>query len=282
MIVAVGSGKGSPGATTLAALLGLCWPADRLVCELDPDGADLPYRLAGLDGRPLAASPSIATVAVESRPGSPARPLELFAQQTALGLPVIAGETSTVRFARLAPHLPAIAQAAAGWAGTVIADLGRLAPSSPAMALARAASTVVLVVRADTEGLGHLRERIEQLPAEISSEHRTPPVVGVVVRAERGGQQAASGRVAALLGSIGSPAPLLGVLADDPPGATRLWSGPWSRRLARSRLVGSARTITGRLLELAPELLEPAAAGPAEHTQQSPATAVAASVEASR
>lgn len=268
MIIAVGSDKGSPGATTLAVLLGLCWSGDRLVCEVDPCGADLPYRLAGGDGRPLAASPSIATLAVDARPGGLARPLELYAQQTALSLPVIAGEVSPRRFARLSPHLPAICQAAAGWTGTVIADVGRLQPWNPSLQLARTAAVVVLLVRADIESLGHLRDRVEELAADVGAERRLHSPVAVVVRAGRGEQRAAAGRVETLLASIGSPAPVVGVLADDRAAANRLWSGPLSRPVLRSRLWGSARAIVDQLRALAPEL---ALAGPDTAAGQSPA-----------
>ena len=67
VIVAVGSDKGSPGATTLATALGLVWPGDRLLCELDPRGADLPFRLMGANGQHMGGGP-VAGHAGDRRP----------------------------------------------------------------------------------------------------------------------------------------------------------------------------------------------------------------------
>jgi len=134
VIIAVGSDKGSPGATTFATVLALAWPGERVLCELDPRGADLPFRLMHADGRHLPAQPSIATLAVAARPGGVPPELAQFAQPTLLGVPVIRGEVSTRASSKVAPHLPGIAQLAAAWLGTVIADVGSLQPGNPALA----------------------------------------------------------------------------------------------------------------------------------------------------
>ena len=256
MIIAVGSDKGSPGATTLAVLLVLFWSGERVVCELDPRGADLPYRLAGADGRPLSLSPSVATLAVDSRPGSASRSPSVYGQPTRLGVSVIAGETSPARFAPLASHLPGIAAGLAAWSGTVMADLGCLQPWSPVLAVARAATVVVLVSRADTEGLGHLRERVQALAAEVGGPHRLRCPVAVVVRTDGEPPRPAVERVERLLVSVGSPAPVLGALVEDRPAAAALWSGQLSKRLHRSPLVASARSVAERLRVRFPEVSE--------------------------
>jgi hypothetical protein len=257
VIVAVGSDKGSPGATTLAVLLALFWPGDRVVCEVDPRGADLPFRMSGVAGGPLAASPSIATLAVDTRPGAAVRPVDIYAQQTSLGVPLVPGEVSAQRFSRLAPHLPAITMVAAQWPGSVIADLGCLQPWNPSLLLARSAAAVVLVTRADTESLAHLRDRAAELAEDVGGPHRLRTPVGVVVRAEQREERVAVGRVEKLLASVGSPVPVLGALADDPQGAAALWSGQVSKRTLRRPLFASAHALTLRLRGAWPQLSEP-------------------------
>lgn len=261
MIVAVGSDKGSPGATTLATVLGLVWPGERVLCELDPRGADLPFRLRRADGRHMPAAPSIATLAVAARPGGASARLEQFAQMSVLGVPVIRGEVSTRAAGKLAAHLPAIAQLAAAWPGAVIADVGTLQPGNPALVVAKAAGVVLLVMRASTEGLGHLRARVEELAEYVGDPGRERTSVGVVLVADARGEGAAARRTRALLDSIGSPAPLVGVLRHDPGGAAALWSGPLTRRLVRSGLVRSGERLVGEMWRLWPEAMGSAPAG---------------------
>jgi hypothetical protein len=258
VIVAVGSDKGSPGATTLVMLLGLFWAGERVVCELDPRGADLPFRLSSPDGRPLATSPSIATFAVDARPGLAPRPVDVYAQHTSLGLPVIPGEVSSHRFSRIAPHLPSVISVAAQWQGSLIADLGCLQQWNPALLVAKAATVVVLVTRADTESLAHLRDRAVELAAEVGGSHRMQTPLGVVVRCDGREERAAVSRVEKLLASIGSPAPVIGGVADDPAGAEALWSGHISSRALRRPLFASSRIVANNLRLLWPELSEPA------------------------
>jgi len=256
VIVAVGSGKGSPGASTLAVLLGACWPGERVVAELDPQGADLPYRVTAASGEPLAASPTITTLMVDSRPGAEGRPLLIYAQTAACGVPLLVGETSSTRFARIVGHLPAIGAVLAGAAETVIVDLGRLHLSSPVLPLARAAAVTVLVTRGDTPSLGHLREQVEELGGELGGPHRLRSPLAVVVRADRRDAAAAESRVGTLLASVGSPAVVLGVMPDDLAGVEALQVGAATRRVNRARLFAAGRAITSRLRASWPELTE--------------------------
>jgi hypothetical protein len=257
VIIVVGSDKGSPGASTLALLLGMGWPGERLVAELDPRGADLPYRVTAAGGQPLASSPTITTLAIDTRPGAPRRPLLIYTQPAACGAPLLVGETSANRFARIMTQLPAIGDAFAAWSGTVIADLGCVQLSNPTLPIARAAAVVVLVTRADTASLGHLRERVEEIGGEIGGAHRLRSPLAVVVRTEgRDGNQAQT-RVGKLLASVGSPATVLGVLPDDPVSAAAVCAGPPTKRLARSSLITAAGEISSRLRTTWPELCDP-------------------------
>jgi hypothetical protein len=256
VIIGIGSDKGSPGATTFAVLLARCWPTERVVLELDPRGADLPYRLTRADGHPLTASPSVTTLAVDTRPGSIARALEVYAQPTAVGVPVITGETSAARFARIIPHLPAITSAVTAWAGTVVADLGSLQPWSPALPVAMSATVVLLVTRSDTADLAHLRDRVEELAADLGGPHRLRTPLAVVVRADRRETDESRARVERLLASIGSPVPVLGVVPHDPVGVSALHSGRLSNRILRSGLFAHGYEIVSQLRHIWPELSE--------------------------
>lgn len=243
-MVAVGSNKGSPGASTLAVLLGMAWPGERLVCELDPRGADLPYRMKATEGHELLAGPSLAALAIDTRLESNRGPLLMYAQDTTVGVPLIVGEPSCERFSRLVPHLPAIGGAFVDWPGTVIADLGCVQPWSPTASLAGLATTVLIVSRADTESLGHLRDRAQELANQGSAPDQT---VGIVVRAPRTETRSAVRRVERLLASVGSPAFVVGPLGEDPAAAAALWSGAITGRFLRSDLFASARDVAERL-----------------------------------
>lgn len=266
MIVAVGSDKGSPGATTLATVLSLAWPGDRVLCELDPRGADLPFRLMHASGQHMPAQPSVAALAVAARPGGAPPALEQFAHPTVLGVPVIRGEVSTRASSKVAPHLPAIAQLAAAWPGTVIADVGSLQPSNPALVVARAASIVLLVMRPTTEGLGHLRARVEELAEYVGDPRRERTSVGVVLVADSRDEGAAVHRTRALLESIGSPAPVVGVFRHDPASAAALWAGPLTPKLIKSPLLKSAGQLVSELWRLWPETMGSVAWQPAPAT----------------
>lgn len=248
-MVAVGSDKGSPGASTLSVLLGMSWPEERVVCELDPRGADLPYRMKSVYGYELVAAPSLAALAIDLRFESGRHPLPVYAHDTTVGLPLIVGETSCEWFSRLVPHLQAIGGALADWPGTVIADLGCMQPWSPSVPLAALATAVLLVTRADTENLGHLRDRVEELAGQLGGPDRADCPVGIVVRAPRSEARSATRRVERLLASVGSPASVVGTLPDDPVATVALWSGEVTDRLLRSDLFTSARDLASRLWE---------------------------------
>jgi hypothetical protein len=266
VIIAVGSDKGSPGATTLATVLGMAWPGERVVCELDPRGADLPFRLMHASGQHMPAAPSVATLAVDARPGAAQPLLQNYAQPTVLGVPVIRGEVSTRAGSRVAAHLPSIAQLAASWNGTVIADLGSLQPSNPALVVAKAAAVVLLVMRASTEGLGHLRSRVDELSEYVGDPRRARTSVGIVLVEDSRTAGAAVTRTRALLDNIGSPAPVVGVFKHDPAAAAALWSGPLSKKIVKGPLARSGEELVRQMWQLWPEELGRAAYAPPTHT----------------
>lgn len=300
MIVSVCSDKGSPGVSTLVMALGLVWPAGPVVLDADATGGDLPFRLwtGGAAGRSrLAPTPSITGLATAARLGLTEAGPRPFAQDTSLGVPVIPGVLSADRFAGLNPLWPRLAGQLAAWPGTVLADLGRLQPGNPAVALARESAAVLLVSRADLESLAHLRDRAAQLSAALGDPRRTGPAVGVVVTGPTQGRRFALEQVRQVLASVGCPAPVLGFVAHDPRAARALWAGRVTRALAGSELVRSVKTVAGQVLATWPTLMptpiqEPApepAVAPAASEQQRvaaraaqpvtlPATAAAAAV----
>ena len=171
MIVSVCSDKGAPGVTTLATALGLVWPGERAVVEADTAGSDLSFRLrqnvSEFAPPHLAPDPSIAGLATAARLGLTAAGPLPFAQDTTLGVPVVPGVLSAERFRALRSLWPGLAPALARWRGTVLADLGRLHQGAPTVPVAQASTAVLLVTRADLEGLFHVRDRVAELAGMV-------------------------------------------------------------------------------------------------------------------
>jgi len=140
MLIAVGSGKGAPGATTLGLGLAALWPRpDAALVECDPAGGDLWARFGhhpepGLSGLAAAAGWE------GPIPG-------FFRQRLSVGADVvlaIPGDGAAASVLTLADRgLDALRQAAT--TSTVILDVGRLDHRSPAVALAAAADHVLLL-----------------------------------------------------------------------------------------------------------------------------------------
>lgn len=258
MIIAVGSEKGSPGATTVAAALAAAWPAPCLLLEVDPRGADLPLRLTRPDGTALMEAPSLVGLALAARDTAARPALDRYAQPTSMGVPVVPGEMSVRANARIAPQLPALAVAARDWPGTVVVDVGLLHSVNPALVMARAAACVLYVVRPTLEGFAHLRDNIGELAASVADPRRVRPAVGVVVVAAPREERAALNGARQLLEQLSAPALLAGAIAWDPPGAEMLWTAP-TKKSGRTPLTRSAATLAVKVAEMWPELTVPAA-----------------------
>ena len=257
MIVSVCSDKGSPGVSTLATVLGMVWPGLRAVVEADTAGSDLSFRLHPAADTPdshLAPDPSVAGLATAARLGLSAAGPVPFAQDTSLGVPVVPGVLSAERFRALRSLWPGLGQALAGWPGTVLADLGRLSAGGAAVPVAQASTAVLLLTRADLEGLFHVRDKVVELSGILGPGEGDRVRVGVVVTAPVKVRRAAIEQVEQVLASIGSPTPVLGCLAQDPAAAQALWAGVVTRRLAGSDLVRSARSVAESVLTTWPSL----------------------------
>ncbi len=257
MIVAVCADKGSPGVTTLAMVLGMVWPGERLVLEADPSGGDLAFRARHVEGGGLlAAEPTVLSLAADARTGLPDGTLAQYAQPTTVGVPVIHGPPGAAAFVPMRGLWPVVASEAARWSGTVIADLGRLQPGNAALPLAKAATAVLVLAQVSVESLYHLRERVQDLSAIIGDPSRERHPVAVVVAARRGDDRALT-QVRRMLDAVGSPIPVAGVLATDPAAAEALRTGEIRRGLDRSDLIRSAAELAGTLLTWWPQLADP-------------------------
>ena len=260
MIVSVCADKGAPGVSALATVLGLVWPGRRVVIEADTAGSDLSFRLrpvtgGGVLGGHLAPEPSIAALATAARLGlTESGPLP-YAQDTTLGVGVVPGVLSAERFRALSSMWPRVAAELAAWPGTAIVDLGRLHPGNPAIPLARASTAVLLLTRANLEGLYHARDRVAELSGTTGDPSRGRPSLGVVVTGELRDRRPSSEQVRQVLASIGSPVPVVGFVAHDPAGARGLWAGELTRRFVGSDLVRSVRGTAESVLSTWPELL---------------------------
>ena len=273
MIVSVCADKGAPGVSELATVLGLVWPRPRLVLEADCSGADLAFRLTHSDGdRLLDAHPSVLSLAADARGALPDGGVLRYTQPTSLGVPVLGGALSADGFAAMARLWPRVAELAAGWDGTVIADLGRFQPGDPATPIAKASTVVLLLARPDLAGLYHLRDRVAELAATLGDPAAERNPVAVVVRAQAGNAGKASvGQVRQLLVAAGSPIPVVGLFADDPAGVALLRAGQLTRRLLGSELVRSGQALAETVLSCWPQLLPPE---PTAATTAPPALAV--------
>jgi hypothetical protein len=230
-LLALAAAKASPGVTTTTVALAAVWPRPRavLVVEGDPAGGDLAARFG------LRAEPGLVTLAAARRGTATAATVAAHAQALPGGLRVVAGppaaEQATAALGLLGPELLA---GLAGLDGVdVLADLGRLDPSSPTLAAARAADLLVLVTRPVLAELQHLAYRAAALRQACRA------LALIVV----GAGPYPPGEVAGALG-----VEVVGVLPADPRGAGLLGGVPaGGAGLRRAPVVRAARTMVDAL-----------------------------------
>ena len=203
MIWVTASGKGAPGATTLAVLLAWCWPdpdRTRLVIEADPEGGVLAAR--GHDSSGLTHEPGLLSLAA-ARDGSTEARLHQHAQALGDGVELVPGPPGPAQAEACLRALGEHAASAVGRAEVnVVVDCGRLHPNSAALPWAIAAERTLLVVRPRLDEIVALRPFD---PLEVADQ------AGV---------------------------PLLGVVPDDPAAAAAVMQrGLDDRRLRRTGLV---------------------------------------------
>ncbi|MEM9131813.1 MAG: hypothetical protein AAF962_09385 [Actinomycetota bacterium] len=259
MLVAVASRKGSPGVTTLAALIGAYWHqpgATRLVLEADPSGGSLAARWSVAHG--LTWDPGLLALSTSRR----AMSLDL--------LPAVAQPVADDLWVAAAPPGPDQVEAGllrlgdAGAAGlaaahglVTIADCGRLRPTLASMVLARRAALTVLVCRPRLDEVHALVPAVAELRASGCT-------LGLACIGHRPYEP---DDVATSLG-----VELLGVVPDDERAAEALDLDGLAagRTLRRSRLVAEVSELVSRIQARCVELVGPLvpagpAAGPAVH-----------------
>jgi len=235
VIWATASGKGAPGATTLAVLLAWCWPdreRSRIVIEADPEGGVLAAR--GHDSAGLTHEPGLLSLAA-ARDGSIEERLQQHAQSLGDGVELVAGPPGP---AQAEACLRALGEAAADAIRradvSAVVDCGRLHPQSPTLPWARAAERTLLVVRPRLDEVVALRPIAERL-AVVGLD------VGLVCVGDRPFDPVEVAEQAAL--------PLLGVVPDDPVAAAAISRrGLGDRRLRRTRLVRAVERLAAALV----------------------------------
>lgn len=171
MLIAIGSVKGSPGATSLALALAARWPEPGgLVVEADPAGGDLAFRFGHHR------EPGLSALAADARGGGMGRELASYAQRVTVGVDVVFAPADQRGDGRLdAPGEAAQAVRllagpgvgmlrAAALCRLVVVDLGRLSWDSPALPLLGTADVALLVTAAGLEGIDAVQARRDRLP----------------------------------------------------------------------------------------------------------------------
>jgi MinD-like ATPase involved in chromosome partitioning or flagellar assembly len=249
VIVVVCSDKGAPGVTTLATVLALAWPSERVLLEADPSGGDLSLRMRAPETPYLAREPTLLSLAMAVRSGARGDGLPEYAQDTSLGVAVIPGPPSAQAWTPMLHLWSQVAARIQEWAGTVIIDVGRLQPGHPGMALVAVADAVLLLTTATVDGLFHARERAQELEQVLGERSGRRSPVGVVVRA--------SGKDKRSLTDVGQVlqnlVPVIGGFADDPGGIQALLAGTDTAELRRSALMRSAVELVARIRRTWPE-----------------------------
>lgn len=161
-VIAVGSVSGSPGATTLALDIARRCGENSLLIELDPDGGSLAARLD------LAIRPGLTELAGAARMGIEVDDVWRYAQPTTFGVAVVvahpAAEQTTAALRAAARHI-CTAIARLGETVTVVLDVGRLRPGSPALGAASAAGHTLVVADNSVEAAVSLTHRGQLLSA---------------------------------------------------------------------------------------------------------------------
>ncbi len=256
-MVALVAGKGCPGVTTAAVALGAIWPRPVLVAECDAAGSDFVYRYSAADRGRLSQDRGVVSLATAARSGAAAG-VDVWSHVQTLdgGLPVLVGAASPAQVASIGWSWPSMAGLLAGLSDAdVLVDCGRLTPNSPALEFLALADVVVMLVRPTAEGAAHASSALMSLDAQFRAAPASPvrsvtapvaaraqPELCVVVVTPKGDSKDHVSQVQDALTSLHTPAPVIGHLAWDVPAAAGL-RGQWTRKLDKSALITSARTL---------------------------------------
>ena len=216
-IVAIGSVHGAPGASTLALDMARLGGPDSLLIEADPDGGLFAARFF------LGLKPGLTDLAGAARTGIDPSNIWKYAQPTKYGCAVIVAHPAAEQvYGALRTSADHIGTALQALTNSVVIDIGRVRPGSPALALAAYADHVIIVADPTLESVVSLTNRANLLRG-LSSVHvlltATEPysahdvtiasrlaVWGVIARAEgRRGEAARDVQVKKLIRDMADP-----------------------------------------------------------------------------
>ena len=242
--VALVSAKGSPGVTTTALLLAAVWPTGATLLEADPAGGDLRTQFSDPTGQPLRPDRGVvslltaqASAGTSSDPDVLSGRLMEHSQQLPGGLPVVLGPSNTSQVEALRPQWAWLADVLRETrrSQSVVLDAGRLSdPSSLALTLPllRTCDVTVVVARANVTSLSHTRDLLGLL-GQVGLPTRL-----LLIADARDTLDVPT--------ALGIPVDTIHVVPDDPVSAAAL-TGPWNRKLDRSRLLVAARRVAAAL-----------------------------------
>lgn len=250
MLIALASVKGSPGVTSTALALAAVWPRPAVLLEADPAGGDLAYRCRAAFGGPVGSTRGLLRLAASVRGGVPAPSVVgEEGQLLECGVNLVQGVTSAAQARGLAALWPTIAQACITAEVDVLADLGRLDRSSPAMPLAQAADYLLAVATTSLESVMHLAEGLSDIVGGLAP-RGTVKLSTVLV-----GPDANSARDCVdlddLLARAGLPTRPTRPMPYDPKALERLEQGDSpTGRSRRTLLLRAARAIAGSMVQV--------------------------------
>jgi MinD-like ATPase involved in chromosome partitioning or flagellar assembly len=243
MIIAVAGGKGSPGATAVAALVATAWPngddeshgdheSPPVLLEADPEGGVLAARWHRALG--VTHDPGLLSLAA-ARDGSALERVRRHSQRVGDRVDLVAGPPGAAQAEACLRELGEGGAEALREAPVVcVVDCGRLHPASPALPWARAADHLLLVTRPRLDEVVTLAPAAQRLLA--AGVFPTLVCVG-----------AAPFEPTEVAEQVGLP--LQAVVFDDPAAVAALFAhGPGARRVARGRLRRSVTALVGTLV----------------------------------
>lgn len=241
MLIALGSAKGSPGVTTTARVLASVWPDEVVLVDADPSGGDLALLGRTPERGPLEPERGLLSLAADARRGHVQGSIDEHLQRLEGGLDVLCGVSTPDQMTGIATVWPALAGALSSAAtADVVADCGRIAPSSPVQPLVAAADVLIVLAHPRLESFAHVRERLRWL-AHLRDTAARVPAVGVVVVADSRDKRSVND-LDQLLAHERLPVTVLGQVAHDPH-AAEVVAGRIERPIGRSLLVRSVRQL---------------------------------------